>query len=321
VSDSFFLFFFVFVFDMKALAVLAVLIAAYAVEAINNRPIIGILDQDLVKKESTYIAASYVKWIESAGARVVPLFYEKWSTQTMEKMLGNINGVLFPGGGVSISGKYFQQLQTIFNWAKKANDRGVHFPIWGTCLGFEELLCLAANTTSVIDGIFDSEDLSLALTLSSAVDQSKLFKAMPEDLKKIIATEKVTFNNHKHGIFTKHFLNVGKLTSFYNLLSVNEDPKGKQFVSTIEAKNYPIFGSQWHPEKILFEWTPNLKQINHSRNSVEVNGWVARFFVDECRKNDNHFANTAEENKALIYQYTPTYTGDKSNFEQKYIFH
>lgn len=38
----------------------------------NNRPIIGILSQEYFPSPShSYIAASYVKYLESAGARVV----------------------------------------------------------------------------------------------------------------------------------------------------------------------------------------------------------------------------------------------------------
>lgn len=46
---------------------------------LNNRPIVGILTQaglpedKFVPKDGTYIAASYVKFIESGGARVVPI--------------------------------------------------------------------------------------------------------------------------------------------------------------------------------------------------------------------------------------------------------
>ena len=122
---------------MKIFVVLSVIFIAFVVgiNAVNNRPIIGILDQNYDSDKKTYIAASYVKWVESAGARVVPLFYKSWSVETMESMLKNINGVIFPGGGMSFSGKYLSQLVTIFNYAKKANDAGNYFPLWGTCLG------------------------------------------------------------------------------------------------------------------------------------------------------------------------------------------
>ena len=125
-----------FFFEMKAFIALVLLAVICAVEAANDRPIIGILDQDFVDgSKRTFIAASYVKWVESGGARVVPLFYEKWSADEMISMLKNINGVLLPGGGVKMTGKYYDQLQVVFNYAKQSNDNGVYFPIWGSCLG------------------------------------------------------------------------------------------------------------------------------------------------------------------------------------------
>jgi hypothetical protein len=45
---------------------------------------------------STYIASSYVKNLEMAGAQVVPLFYHYSFTQ-LQDILGKINGVFFPG--------------------------------------------------------------------------------------------------------------------------------------------------------------------------------------------------------------------------------
>lgn len=74
---------------------LLILIAAYALNCegavivsdkkrngLNNRPIIGILSQEqsfylhskyVEENYTSYIAASYVKDVESAGARVVPI--------------------------------------------------------------------------------------------------------------------------------------------------------------------------------------------------------------------------------------------------------
>lgn len=53
-------------------------------EVVNNRPIIGVLSQEQSfylhgkypdENFTSYIAASYVKDVESAGARVVPIMY------------------------------------------------------------------------------------------------------------------------------------------------------------------------------------------------------------------------------------------------------
>jgi len=292
----------------------------YGVEAVNNRPIIGVLDQDFVDgSKRTFIAASYVKWIESGGGRVVPLFYERWNADQMISMLKNLNGVFLPGGGVKIGGNYYKQLQVIFNYAKQSNDNGVYFPIWGTCLGSRELLCLAANDTSIIDSGFDNMDLPLALELTPTAAQCRLYQAMPSDVRAIGVSENVNINTNPNALALKHFNNLPKLTNFFNILSTNDDRIGFTFLAYFEAKRYPFYGTQYHPEKIQFEWVTDTG-VDHSSDSVKFNSWLARFFVDECRKNDNHFPDTKSEKNALIFQYTTTYTGDISRFLQSYIF-
>jgi gamma-glutamyl hydrolase len=55
---------------------------------------------------TSYIAASYVKFVESAGARVVPIKINQ-SQEYYKKMFYATNGLLIPGGAVSLydSGK------------------------------------------------------------------------------------------------------------------------------------------------------------------------------------------------------------------------
>jgi hypothetical protein len=53
----------------------------------------------------------------------------------------NLNGVFFPGGegGSDIvlgSGSYWTFTKEIWTNAKKINDAGTFFPLYGTCLGF-----------------------------------------------------------------------------------------------------------------------------------------------------------------------------------------
>jgi gamma-glutamyl hydrolase len=53
----------------------------------NDRPIIGILSQpgDPAPDGASYIAASYVKWVESAGARVVPIEYDLTEAEVRDR--------------------------------------------------------------------------------------------------------------------------------------------------------------------------------------------------------------------------------------------
>ena len=81
----------------------------------NERPIIGVLAQDINSISSamkntnynSYISASYVKFLESGGARVVPILIDQ-SDEYYQMIFDSINGMLIPGGAVDFdnSGKH-----------------------------------------------------------------------------------------------------------------------------------------------------------------------------------------------------------------------
>jgi gamma-glutamyl hydrolase len=67
----------------------------------------------------SYMMAAYVKFMEAAGARVVPLIWNEPEDVTMEK-LSKLNGVLFPGG----AGDYVEYGRNIINQLMEYNDAG-----------------------------------------------------------------------------------------------------------------------------------------------------------------------------------------------------
>jgi gamma-glutamyl hydrolase len=120
--------------------------AACSAVGINLRPIIGILS--MPNEGNGYDAngpgffpASYVKWLEMAGARVVPLPFNQ--PESVRALLPLINGALFTGGGVAFTYKngsltpFASTASIIFNESVAAAAAGETWPLWGTCLGFE----------------------------------------------------------------------------------------------------------------------------------------------------------------------------------------
>jgi hypothetical protein len=49
---------------------------------------------------------------------------------------------------------------------------------------------------------------------------------------------------------------------------------------------YPVYATQWHPEKNAFEWASFLR-IPHSPEGIEVTQEMANFFVSEARKSQH----------------------------------
>ncbi|KOM43175.1 hypothetical protein LR48_Vigan05g077900 [Vigna angularis] len=121
---------------------------------LNQRPVIGILSNPgdgssgRLSNSSgvSHIAASYVKFVESGGARVIPLLYNE-SPESLKTKLSLTNGLLLTGGSAA-SGPYLEALQFLFQAALERNDGGDHFPVLGLNLGGNLLIKIVADEIS-----------------------------------------------------------------------------------------------------------------------------------------------------------------------------
>jgi len=298
------------------------------VQGLNLRPIIGVLDQPAPKIfdnwGDTYIPASYIKWLESAGSRVVPIPH-KASHQTLTKLFNSINGILFTGGSLSLQKNtpYYQTALFLYNLALQANQKGDFFPIWGTCQGFQILSIITADNETVDERYhFDSENLPLPLQFTSGARTSRMFAKATDHVFDTFQTKNVTMNLHHDGVPPVFFQTNPNLRSFYHLLSTNTDRKGNPFGSSYEGRIFPIYATQFHPERNAFEWDLPEK-LDHSEDAVEAMQYLVNFFIQETRKSDHSFSTLQEEYSWLIYNWPPypTYDSNESYPEQQtYVF-
>lgn len=284
--------------------------------SLNNRPIIGILAQDTRSSYgSTYIPVTYVKYLQQAGARVVPIRGNQ-PEEYYKEMVAFTNGILLPGGAVSFATSQFaRSAKFVWDMALKMNSAGDYYPIWGTCMGFQ-IMCNLTVGVNLLRPT-DSNNASWPIDFSPDYSQSRLFKNAPTDVIEYLTTEPVTQNQHSYSILTKVFES-SKLSSFFTKLSTNKDRKGTEFISTVEAKKYPFYGVQWHPEKSSFNWNPNYV-INHDAHAVAVGQYMANFFVSEARKSAHHFPSVKMEATNLIQNYKKVYFSDGTFFENYYF--
>ena len=304
----------------------------------NLRPVIGVFSQETntitdsdtidptVKAQLSahryMIPASYVNWIGQAGGRVLPILLDQPS-EYYEEVFAKVSGILFPGGnqGIDPADIYTEEGEQLWQLAKQANDDGAFFPIWGTCLGFEELAVLETGDGDVISDNVVAVNLPLPLQFTPAAADSRLFSSMPGDVVQALQDEAIAFNSHEHGLLVSEFESDPALNEFFDLLSVNEAPAGQVFVSTVEAKDYPFYGTQWHPEKNNFEWSQNsdYSNLNHSPDAIAASQATAGFFLSEARKSPHVFPE--QERDSGIYSAELLYAGKNDwTYEQVYVF-
>uniref|UniRef100_A0A665T8A1 folate gamma-glutamyl hydrolase n=1 Tax=Echeneis naucrates TaxID=173247 RepID=A0A665T8A1_ECHNA len=274
------------------------------------------LPRDPLARGTSYISASYVKYLEAAGARVMPIRINR-TEEEYSQIFHSINGLLLPGGDVDLLKSEFSRAAKIFyNLALKANDAGDFFPVWGTCLGFQQLSVLTANEDLLT--VTNTTAVALPLTFKPAAKTSRLFQSFPKDLLQSLSEENITSNFHLWSLSVQNYSRSAKLKRFYKILSTNNNGK-LEFISTMEATRYPFYAVQWHPEKSQFEWVDKPGMV-HSSSAIRASFHTASFFVSEAKKNHHHFSSVAEEERVLIYNYSPVYAGFKTIFVECYYF-
>lgn len=327
---------------MSALALPAAILvlASTTCPSLRDAPIIGVLavpvdhsDCITVSQKALYGEASgatscfhslYVKWLEAAGARVVPLPFDLPRPE-LDVLLRSINGALITGGETDLSdlrSPYMETASYIYQHALGAHADGETWPLWGTCMGMQVLSVLGAADPSVLlHHAYDSEQLQLPLTLAPAAAASALLckDCLPGDSLDTLTRVNSTVNLHHDGVPPSAFAAGSTLSRAFHVLSTNVDAKGKPFVSTIEATGgAKIFGVQWHPERPQFEFdvAGDTAFMSHSSAIASAMFAVASRLVRFARCNARRFASPAAEASALIYQWKPV--GDTSY--QAYFF-
>ena len=154
----------------------------------------------------------------------------------------------------------------------------------------------------------------MPLELSDEADGSRLFGSggaggsglLSPTLREWFQTKNVTVNYHHDGLKPSTFESNGKLANFFKVLSTNTDANGKPFVSTIEARDFPIYAVQYHPERPQFEFLSKAKDpVSHELEAVACTAFLAQAFVQEARNNDRAFASREAEKAAMLDNWAP----------------
>ncbi|CDW78649.1 peptidase c26 family protein [Stylonychia lemnae] len=262
-------------------------------EGLNTRPIIGVLTQPLsedqksdhrYKGKTSYIMSSYIDYLKSAGARTVPLIYDGNLDDELAK-IDHLNGVFYCGG--SGAGAYDVFGKKVFEKVKKMNDEGNYLPIWGTCLGFEDLAMYASDNSDKTLSPFNADDESYSISYLVPPKDTKMYSILGDDAH-VFEKYNITYNHHSYGVSPDAFNLDQGLASIFTPTSISYDDDGKPFVASMESKQYPFYATQFHPEKAQFIFYPKTK-IDHSTISIFYNRYFGDMFVNQCKQNNNHF--------------------------------
>lgn len=160
--------------------VLIVLNFSIACFATTASPVIGVLAIPAYKTNEQKIVASYVKFLQSAGARVLPVFLDK-DDQYYRNVISTTNGLLFTGGGVDLRTEDVGSARSLWNHAMKINTDGGYYPILGICLGLELIALLASGGKWPFDRC-SFRNKALDVDFAEDFKETKMFKGAGESV-------------------------------------------------------------------------------------------------------------------------------------------
>lgn len=285
---------------LKKLLLSLTVFLALSSHALAGKPIIGILTNPTVDNTDditeSFINPTYVKWLEAAGAEIVPI--QPWfSDQELDAVLSKVNGVFFQGGStlLRIDSPYVIAATKILKRVIKEKDQNNRIlPLWGTCQGFELIHVIVGGSRTVLED-FNSWNILSSLQINSDANKtSKIFSLFSDQDILNLKSEALTAEFHHLGVSLDDYRIFSDLEAFLMQTSFAFDKDGKIYVASAEARNYPIYMVQFHPEKTSYDRNSS-DNIPQGIDAVRVSHNFANFFVNVARTNDNKM--TEEEFK------------------------
>ncbi len=148
-------------------------------------------------------------------------------------------------------------------------------------------------------------------------NDSLLLKSLNSDeYHDLVSGDGIMYYHHTWAVLKTTFDQSEGLKEFWKLISTSFCEDGTEFVATVESKDYPIFATQYHPEKNSYEWRIPAKR---TYNSISASQKFINTFIALCKKNKNVMLED-ERKKKIIYNYNPIFPDMQISFAQIYVF-
>jgi len=250
--------------------------------------------------------------------------------EELSQLMTQLNGVFFCGGhcnmstkdlddpeGISMLAPYGETVKYIVDRAKEQTEMRNPFPMFGVCHGFQAMMVVSDLRNKILSALKTNHQYVSSLgKFKKSAEKSYFYGDLQQNLRDLVQKEeeKMVWYKHNFGITMSVYNESEILKKMFKVLSVHKDNIGTRFVSSYEGIDYPILGTQFHPEKHQYEWKI---EANRSQEAIEFSSYLAKKFMAHCRKSKNVFPE--EEFQRLSVHSYPT-ESDYGQFSQVYIF-
>lgn len=261
-------------------------------------------------ENASFIAESYVQWLDSVDLKAVPLDIHL-DDDTMMAEIEKFDALLLTGGSQSfyiknkderrnleeqltgspvekIPDEYLLKVSKIVKKVKQINDEKRKYPMWATCLGFEATLITETNFTLTRHQV--DNELKAPLPIKIYNSETKSIQFFTKHEQEIFDKKNLFYFNHKFGLYLNEVMSNKYLKdSIVPVATINKN--NKEILVWYEYINYPFIGSQFHPEK--FE-----SKVNDDYETLfqkNINHKMALLFKSMIDTNSNYLSDASND--------------------------
>lgn len=277
-------------------------------------------------KNYLYLPASYVQWVSQAGA-IALVIPNDLPASKFQALLDKIDGFLVPGGSSELyneEGKESSFMRcvnmAIDHCKKKLDHEGVEFPLFGICHGFQSFAVALSDRQILTFEYQNYYQSHPVLIREENFKSSRFFSKLNTE----IFSKNRVYYWHGFGVNPENLKlpKYDKLREEVNFLGTSRQGENHDQIeleTLLEHKKYPIFATQFHPEKAQFERGDQIRFLDRSPEFIRFSFEMALNFVEIARSGMKHDRIDPEWIKPFFSFYlTPTLT-QYAGFEQTYV--
>ena len=233
------------------------------------------------------IAQSHVKYLEAAGALVIPICY-RLDKNELKEALSRVHGLYISGETPELLNdeQYMKSLKLAMHFAETFNgEPGNHFPVLFTGYGYTAVMQAYSNPGGKPALQATPKEQTTAHYVRTDYNPSETFlfdEHTREEVQLIFTSHKVVHEGHL-AISEEDFMNQRVLSASFVPVGIARAKK-ERFVVMVEGTTYPFLGVANRPDKVLYTFDhPDSDLVDHSSDARTHAQRIAHFIVDQAR--------------------------------------
>jgi hypothetical protein len=273
----------------------------------------------------SFVPKSVTNWIEQTGAMPVLIPFDS-EIQTLDFLLENVQGLIIQNGKTAyLNSKgnptiYQQRITHCLNKAVEINQRGKYYPVIVEGWGMEGFVnAFSGNNASLLSDV-NNEKRSNSIETTYYFRNSHFFKNLDSQTYSKVFQNKLLYFSLVKGYSPLALQRNGTLMSKVMVTGTSKDKDGKEFVSMMEHKQYPILATAFLTGRTQFErHGPNVF-LFRDENVIQFSFDFMMSIVNKLRSTAVKIDRLDGEVRAYFSIYYIPERGAWDELEQVYLF-